>query len=211
QADEASQLVDPCPAAFPRPAVVQLQHLIDRRLGGLPGIQAGVGVLEDNLNFAAAPPPLPGRTSRARSVPAAGADRPCGRAHPPPRRSLAARAGRDRSRPQALIVPAVGRSSPTIIRAMVVLPEPDSPTIASDLAGGTVKVTPSTATRSPNSLRSPLTSSTGRPPLPAMVACDGASSDMWRPVLRRPGPRRPAPVDRPPAAGQPAVKPDQPG
>ena len=52
------------------------------------------------------------------------------------RRSRADRAGRDRSAPQAMIVPLVGRSSPTIIRAMVVLPEPDSPTIAIDRPAG---------------------------------------------------------------------------
>src|SRR5215471_15194013 len=99
------------------------------------------------------------------------------------------------------MVPAVGRSSPTIIRAMVVLPEPDSPTIASDLAEGTVKLTASTATRSPNSLRSPFTSSTGRSPLPAMVGCDGPSSDIWRPALRWLGREVPAQVDRADTAG----------
>ncbi len=68
---------------------------------------------------------------------------------------------------------------------MVVLPEPDSPTIASDLACGTVKLTPSTATRSPNSLRSPLTSSTGPSPLLPRSARGGSSSDIGLPALGR--------------------------
>ena len=86
--------------------MVQLEHLVDRGLGGLPGVQARVRVLEDDLHLAAAAAPLPGGAGRGRPVPAAGGDRS----------------------------PAVGRSRPTIIRAIVVLPEPDSPTIASDLA-----------------------------------------------------------------------------
>ena len=55
---------------------------------------------------------------------------------PRPRRSRGRAGGLRAVRPQARIVPAVGRSSPTIMRAMVVLPEPDSPTIASDPPAG---------------------------------------------------------------------------
>src|SRR6478609_9707151 len=62
-----------------------------------------------------------------------------------------------------MIVPLVGRSSPTIIRAMVVLPEPDSPTMASDPASGMPNDTSSTATSGPNSLRRPATSSAAGP------------------------------------------------
>ena len=70
---------------------------------------------------------------------------------------LPMRAGVERSRPQARIVPAVGRSRPTIIRATVVLPEPDSPTMASEPAGRERR----TRRRrrrpaSPNSLRRPI-------------------------------------------------------
>src|SRR5438445_467499 len=77
------------------------------------------------------------------------------------RRSRAERGGADRSLPQARMVPAVGRSSPTTIRATVVFPEPDSPTIASDPPSGTANSTSSTATSGPNSLRSPCTARTG--------------------------------------------------
>jgi hypothetical protein len=76
------------------------------------------------------------------------------------RRLPAARAGVLRSLPQALICPLVGRSRPMIILAIVVLPEPDSPTIASDSPSPTVNDTSSTATRSPNSLRRFATLST---------------------------------------------------
>src|SRR3954453_20156755 len=68
-----------------------------------------------------------------------------------------------------MIVPAVGRSRPTIIRATVVLPLPDSPTIASDRPGSRSNVTSSTATWVPKTLRSPWTDSTG----PRWSAIDG--------------------------------------
>ncbi len=42
--------------------------------------------------------------------------------------------------------PEVGRSRPMIMRAVVVLPEPDSPTMASEPPGATAKATSSTAT-----------------------------------------------------------------
>src|SRR5580692_9578208 len=90
------------------------------------------------------------------------------------RRSRADRAGLDRSRPHAVIVPLVGRSRPTIIRAIVVLPDPDSPTIASDRPGGIANETLSTATRLPNSLRSPIASRTGAV-LPAPSCSDMSS------------------------------------
>lgn len=43
------------------------------------------------------------------------------------------------------MVPLVGRSRPTSIRAMVVLPDPDSPTMPSEPPAGTVKSTSATA------------------------------------------------------------------
>src|ERR1700722_11563622 len=59
------------------------------------------------------------------------------------------------------MVPEVGRSRPTIILAIVVLPEPDSPTIASDSPAGTENETSSTAVKSANFLVSCETSSIG--------------------------------------------------
>src|SRR6188508_145286 len=79
------------------------------------------------------------------------------------RRSWFDFAGWVRSRPPNAIVPAVGRSSPTSIRAIVVLPEPDSPTIARLPPSATSNDTPSTATCSPNTLRSAVTRSSGSP------------------------------------------------
>src|SRR5579864_533900 len=76
------------------------------------------------------------------------------------RRSRNERAGVERSCPHARIVPAVGRSSPTIIFAIVVLPEPDSPTMASEPPSGSENETSLTATWLPKTLRSPSTSRT---------------------------------------------------
>src|SRR5258708_20198747 len=93
---------------------------------------------------------------------------------------------------------------------MVVLPEPDSPTIARDLACGTVKLTPSTATSSPNSLRSPLTSSTGWSPLAARITCGaGIASLIGLSASGGLGQQVPAKLDRTGAPGLPAVQPDQ--
>src|SRR5436305_8002550 len=111
------------------------------------------------------------------------------------RRSLADLTGRDRSCPQAVMVPRVGRSRPTIIRAMVVFPEPDSPTMASDRPGGRTNEMSSTATRAPNSLRSPATSRTGAPPL-------SGTRDLLELAAQ---------LVRAGAAGQPAVEPGQGG
>jgi hypothetical protein len=43
-------------------------------------------------------------------------------------------------------LPLVGSISPTVIRSSVVLPEPDSPTIASEPPAFSVRLTPPTAT-----------------------------------------------------------------
>src|SRR6516164_8926834 len=88
------------------------------------------------------------------------------------------------------MVPLVGRSRPTIIRAIVVLPEPDSPTIASDRPGRRRNETSSTATRSPNSLRSPVASRTAEPLVSGIVCLLQLATQ-----LRRAG-----------AAGHPAVQ-----
>src|SRR5207247_2562081 len=96
--------------------------------------------------------------------------------------------GRDRSCPQAVMVPLVGRSRPTIIRAIVVLPEPDSPTMATDRPGGRRNDTSSTATRSPNSLRSPSASRMGAP----VVSAIGRFLELAAQLARADAPRRPA-------------------
>ena len=97
-----------------------------------------------------------GRPRRCRRRPAAG-DR--ARCRGPGRRSAAP--GRDGGVPtcargpcrtrvrRARMVPAVGCSSPMIILATVVLPGPDSPTIASDSPSAMENETSSTATSSP--------------------------------------------------------------
>ena len=66
------------------------------------------------------------------------------------------------------MVPLVGRSRPTIIRAIVVFPEPDSPTMASDRPGQRLKETLSTAANSPNFLPSEAASKTGARPFSAI-------------------------------------------
>ena len=91
--------------------------------------------------------------------------------------------------------PLVGRSRPAIIRAIVVFPEPDSPTMASDRPGRRPKETSSTATSSPNSLRSPVASRTGAP----LVSAIGCRLEL-APQLARAG-----------AAGHPAVQLDEAG
>ncbi len=55
----------------------------------------------------------------------------------------------ERGLPSMVMVPAVGVSRPTSIRATVVFPEPDSPTRPRDLPGGRLRDTSSTATRLP--------------------------------------------------------------
>src|SRR5688572_11035403 len=76
-------------------------------------------------------------------------------------RSLFDLAGCVRSCPANVIVPAVRRSSPTSMRAIVVLPEPDSPTIARLPPSATSNETSSTATCSPKALHNPATLSSG--------------------------------------------------
>src|SRR6185437_5696693 len=94
------------------------------------------------------------------------------------RRSDARRAGELRSAPATAMRPEVGVSRPTSIRASVVLPEPDSPTTASDSRSATAKLTSSTATisspraapRTRNTLRSRSTSRTALPTRTRLLA-----------------------------------------
>jgi len=51
------------------------------------------------------------------------------------------------------ISPEDGSSSPAIIRSVVVLPQPEGPSSMKNSPSSTVKVDPSTAAKSPNSLR----------------------------------------------------------
>jgi hypothetical protein len=59
QPDQRDQLGDPLRPAGGRPPVVQPQHLVDRPGRRLPGVEAGAGILEDDLHLAAAPADLP--------------------------------------------------------------------------------------------------------------------------------------------------------
>ena len=67
------------------------------------------------------------------------------------------------STPPSLIVPAVGWSNPAIMRSTVVLPEPDGPRIANNSPSPTARFAPSTATSSPKSFRTPISSICGCP------------------------------------------------
>jgi len=80
EADKAGELGHPFPAPLGRPAVVDAQHLVDRGFRGVPWVEAGVRVLEDDLHLTAALPPLARRAGRGAPVVAAGADPPAGRA-----------------------------------------------------------------------------------------------------------------------------------
>src|SRR5688572_10023572 len=62
--------------------------------------------------------------------------------------------------------PSVGRSSPAIIRSIVVLPHPDGPRNEISLPGGSSRSTPATAVTSSNRLTSP---SSRRPPRASMA------------------------------------------
>ena len=86
-------------------------------------------------------------------------------------------------------MPASGRTSPTSIRATVVLPDPDSPTIPSEPPAGTVKVTPSAAVCRPPPgsayvLRSPSTAGSGASSV-VVMGCE-AYADRVEAVLTAP-------------------------
>jgi hypothetical protein len=76
---QPGQLRDPLGPAAGWPAVMQPEHLIDRGLGALPRIQAGVGILEDDLHLATAAAAQPGGPGGPGPVVPAGGDRPGGR------------------------------------------------------------------------------------------------------------------------------------
>ncbi|MGY4426732.1 hypothetical protein ACVWY2_009181 [Bradyrhizobium sp. JR6.1] len=57
------------------------------------------------------------------------------------------RAGDDTTRPEMLISPSVGCSSPATQRSVVVLPQPDGPSSTTISPAGTPKLTPSIAGR----------------------------------------------------------------
>ena len=107
------------------------------------------------------------------------------------RRSAPLRAGVERSRPRARMTPAVGRSRPMIMRATVVLPEPDSPTTASDRPASTRNDTSSTATSGPNSLRRPSTSTTASDPASDMACRQGRVDLLGADAAHDTGRRRP--------------------
>src|SRR6185295_100426 len=54
------------------------------------------------------------------------------------------------SSPPSLISPPVGSSRPAIIRRVVVLPQPEGPSMTKNSPSSTVKLEPLTATKSPN-------------------------------------------------------------
>src|SRR6516165_2761852 len=69
-------------------------------------------------------------------------------------------AGDDTTRPDMLMVPAVGSSRPATQRKVVVLPQPDGPSRTTISPAGTAKLTPSMAGRpTANCLRRSVTSS----------------------------------------------------
>src|SRR5918999_70513 len=74
--------------------------------------------------------------------------------------------------------PSVGRSSPAIIRSIVVLPQPDGPRNEISLPGGSSRSTPATAVTSSNRFTSP---SSRRPPRTSTVTVLG--EDQLGPVL----------------------------
>ena len=95
----------------------------------------------------------------------------------PPRRRRSARCvrvGCERSRPQARIVPAVGRSSPTIILATWSCPSPTPRRWRASRRPGSAESTSSTATSSPKTLRSPSTSRIGSAPAAGATSADHA-------------------------------------
>src|SRR6476620_9506057 len=59
------------------------------------------------------------------------------------------------SAPSRITAPASGVSKPAIIRSVVVLPQPDGPSMVKNSPGGICRSIPSTATTSPNSFVKP--------------------------------------------------------
>ena len=100
---------------FPRQGIEVEKRLLDDLEDGLPRIEGGERVLVDELD-------LPAELAQG-----------------------FARAGSSTSTPSTRMRPEVGFWKPTMLRAVVVLPEPDSPTIAWVVPRGTLKEMSSTA------------------------------------------------------------------
>ena len=74
QADQFGQFRHPGPAPVGGPVVVQPDHLRQRLLGGLPRVQAGVRILEHDLDLAPPASPVAGGPGRPGAVVSAGGD-----------------------------------------------------------------------------------------------------------------------------------------
>src|SRR3954464_9785110 len=117
------------------------------------------------------------------------------------------------SRPRYVIDPLVGSSRRVMRRAVVDLPQPDSPTRPSVSPRNTAKLTPSTACTAPTCLRSRMPFVSGKcltrsrisisrspawgPPLPALIAPPPSRPRARPPCPRPPRERRRAPWRRP--------------
>src|SRR4051812_45463879 len=80
------------------------------------------------------------------------------------------------------MLPASGRSKPAIMRRQVVLPEPDGPSSVKNSPRRMSRFTPSTATTSPNSLRTPTSRMSGASVAaasPGRVACSVTMSAFY--------------------------------
>src|SRR3989440_12311246 len=133
--------------------------------------------------------------------------------------------------PPMEISPAVGRSSPAIIRSRVVFPEPEEPSSTRNSPSRIERSTPSTACRSPNCflkfrISMPATDGALAPRLPAVRGRVGRLGEVYRrggdetrrgllpperpqqpPPPGRPGP---GPAGAPPPGGPPQQNPPTP-
>src|SRR2546429_3894404 len=133
--------------------------------------------------------------------------------------------------PPMKIPPAVGRSSPAIIRSRVVFPEPEEPSSTRNSPSRIERSTPSTACRSPNCflkfrISMPATDGALAPRLPAVRGRVGRLGEvyrrggddtrpgLWHPErpqqLPRRGRRGPPPAGAPPPRGPPKPHPPPP-
>src|SRR6202035_1519154 len=64
QAYQVDQLSGAGLPAVGAPAVMEPEHLVDRGLGGLAGVEAGVRILEDDLHLTAPAAPVTGGAGR---------------------------------------------------------------------------------------------------------------------------------------------------
>ena len=89
------------------------------------------------------------------------------------------------SRPWRRIRPSVGSSKPAIIRSVVVLPEPDGPSIEKNSPSRTSRSMPSTAATSPNRFVTPSSRTAGS--VPEAVRAEAAAVVAGPGYLRRDG------------------------